>query len=89
MLDRDDPNFSFRKTDSHEQKFDNSTADTSEIEVNLFEEVISKKKRKKAKKAMQPDEQFAPIHVSVVLCSCKGFWCPFTGKNPCHSLCLR
>ena len=47
---RDDPNFSFRKTDSHEQKFDKSTTDTSEIKINVFEEVISKKKRKEAKK---------------------------------------
>jgi len=36
--------------------------------------VISEKKRKKAKKTMRPVKQFAPIHVSMVLCSCQGFW---------------
>jgi hypothetical protein len=78
---RDDPNFSFRKADSHDQKFDKSTADASEIEVIGFEEVISRKKRKKAEKVMRPVEQFPPIHVSMIHCSCKGFRCPFTGKN--------
>jgi hypothetical protein len=81
LLDSHDPNFSFRKADSHDQKFDKSTADTSEIEVKVFEKVISKKKWNKAKKAMQPVEQFSPIHVSMVLGSCQGFWCPFSGKN--------
>jgi len=42
--------------------------DTSEIEVKMFEEVIFKKK---GKKAIQPVEQCAPIHVSLVLCSCR------------------
>jgi len=78
---RDDPNFSFRKADSHAQNSDISAEDTCEIEEKVFEEVIFKRKRKKAKKAMQPVEQFASIHVSLVLYSCKGFWCPFTGKN--------
>ena len=69
-------------------KFDECRADTSEIEVNVFEEVIFKKKRKKTKQTMQRVEPFATkftsswyfVHAKVLLF--------FYWKN-CHSLCLQ